>query len=86
MLILTVAEYLHELFEYGIVTTMTPLREARRVMIVAIDISLVFVVAVLSSEYCWAQRAGEMLNVVFSVERSDVRTTEGSAARVTYEV
>jgi hypothetical protein len=51
VLILPVSENLDELLEDGVVTTMTSLGKPRRVVIVAVDISLVLVIAVLRAKY-----------------------------------
>ena len=80
MLILSVAEDLDELFQDGRLTAITPLRKLGRIMVVTVDTAFVFVVAVRCAEYSGAYRAGEMLDVVLSVQRGDVRATEGLAA------
>jgi hypothetical protein len=53
MLILTVAEYLYELLQNGIMAAMTPLCEPSGVVVVTIYISIVFVVAILGAEDSW---------------------------------
>jgi hypothetical protein len=67
MLIFTVAEYLYELLQNGIMTAMTPLCESSGVVVVTIYVSIVFVVAILGTEYSWTCGASEMLNMVFSI-------------------
>lgn len=72
VLVLTVAEYFDELLQNGVLTAITALRESCRVVIVAVDIALVLVVAVLGAEYCRAHGAGEMLDMILPIQRSDV--------------
>jgi len=72
VLILAVSEDLDELFEDGILTSLTSLCELCRVVVVAVDPTFMLVVAVLRSKYRWTDRAREMLNMVFSVQRCDV--------------
>ena len=52
MLILAIAENLNELLEDSGLAAVTSLSELGRVMIMAVNFSFVFVVAVLSTEYC----------------------------------
>ena len=67
MLILSVPKYFDELLQYCGLAPITPLRELCRIVIVAIYLALMFVVAVLSAEYCRTDRAGEMFDVVFTI-------------------
>lgn len=50
MLVLTVPEYLDKLLENGGLTAVTALCELGGIMVVAVDISVMFVVAVLGSK------------------------------------
>jgi len=86
MLILTIAEDFDKLFQDGGVTAITALSEFGRVMVVAVYVSLVFVVAVLSAKYGWAYRAGEMFDVVFAVERGDVGSAESASTCMAEQV
>lgn len=72
MLVLSVAEDLDELLQNSSLTTIAALRKLCGVVVVAIDFAVVFVVAVLSAEDCWANRAGKVLDMVFALERSYV--------------
>lgn len=67
MLVLAIAEDFHELLENRGPTAVASLGELGGVMIVAKDLAFVFIVAVLSAEYRWADGTGEMLDVVFFV-------------------
>lgn len=55
-------------------------------MVMAVDLALVLVVAVLSSKDRGTDRAGEVINMVFSLERGDVRASEGPTTLEAYEV
>jgi hypothetical protein len=68
MLILTIAENLHELLENSSLTTTASLGKLSRVMEVAEHMSFVFIVAVFGSKRGWANRAGEMLNMILVIE------------------
>ncbi len=72
MLILTVPEDLHELLQDGCLASIASLREMRRVVIVTVHLSLMLIVAVLGTEDCGTDGTGKVLDVVFSVESSDV--------------
>lgn len=86
MLILTVAEDFDKLFEDSCLTAIASLSEFGRVMVVAVYVSFVFIVAVLCTKDSRAYRAGKMLDMVFAVERGDVRSTEGASTCMTEQV
>lgn len=86
MLVLTIAEDFDELFQDGGVTAIAALSKFGRVMVVAVYVSLVFVVAVLSAKDGRAYRAGKMFDVVFAVERSDVGSAEGASTCMTEQI
>ena len=67
MLVLTIPEYLDELFQYGSLTAVAPLSKLRRVVEMTIDIAFVLVVAVLGAENSRTHGASEVLNVIFPV-------------------
>lgn len=50
MLILPITEYLNELLQYSSLAAITSLSELCRIMIVAIDVSIMLIVTVLSPE------------------------------------
>ena len=79
MLILAIPENLNKLLEYGGLAAITSLSELGRVMIVAVDFSFVFVVAVLSAKYCRAQRASEMVDMILPVKSCDIGPAKGTA-------
>jgi hypothetical protein len=68
MLILTVAEDLHELFQNCCVTTVAPLSELCRVMEMAVYFAFMLVVRVLCAENCRTNRAGKMLYVILAIQ------------------
>lgn len=72
MLVLAIAEDLDELLEYGCSAAVAALGEFCGVVIMAVYISFVFVIAVLSAEYGRTYRAGEMLYMVFAIQGGDV--------------
>lgn len=72
MLVLSVPIYLHELFENRCLATIASLCKLGRVMVVAVDTTLVLVVAIRSAENCGTDGACKMFDVVFSIQRSDI--------------
>ena len=86
VLVFAISENLDELFENCIVAAMASLSESRRVMVMAVYVSVVIIVAILGTEYGWTDGASEMLNVVFTVEGGYVGSTESVPARVTDEI
>lgn len=68
MLVLTISEDLDKLLENGCSTTIALLRELCRVVKVAIDLAIMFVVAILRSEHRRTHRACEVVDVVLSVQ------------------
>ena len=74
MLVLALPEDLNKLFQNRGVTSITTLCELCRVVVVAVDTSIMFVVTVLGAKDCWAYRTGEMIYVIFSVKGSNVGT------------
>lgn len=86
MLIDPVSEALDELFQYGRLAAGTLLRKPRGIMIVTVDLVLVFVVAVFRAEDRRTDGAGEVLDMIFPVQSSDVRTSQGTAAVMTQQI
>jgi hypothetical protein len=86
MLILTIPEDFNKLFEDSSLTAVAALSEFGRVMVVAVYVSLVFVVTVLSTKDGRAYRAGKMFDVVFAVEGGDVGSTEGASTCMAEQV
>ena len=76
MLVYAVSKDLHELLQDCRLTTVALLRELGRVVVVAVDASFMFVIAVLRTEDRGADRAGEVFDMIFPVERRDVRTSQ----------
>ena len=72
MLVLPIAEDFDKLFENGRLAAVAALGEFCGVVIMAVYISFVFVIAVLSAEYGRTYRAGEMLYMVFAIQGGDV--------------
>jgi len=68
VLILTIAEYFHELFENSGLASITPLRELCRIVEMAIYLAIMLVVAVLGTKDRGAYGAGEVINMILSVQ------------------
>lgn len=80
MLILPVPEDLHKLFQNGGMAAMAPLCKLGRIMVVTIYHAFMFVVTVLRSEHCGANRTSEMFYMIFAVQGCDIRTSKGATA------
>ena len=62
-----IAVDLHELLQYGTVTSNTFGRKAGGIMEMTIDVSVVFIVGILRSEQCRTQGTREMFNMILLV-------------------
>lgn len=67
MLVDTIPEALDKLFQDSGLTTCTPLRESRRIMIMTVYLVFVLIIAVFRSEDSRADRTGEVLDMIFSI-------------------
>lgn len=83
MLILTVPEDLHELFEDCSLTAIASLRELGRVVIVTVYFTLMLIIAVLCPKNRWTYRTSEMFDVIFPFQSRYIRTTQGPSTFVT---
>lgn len=72
MLILAVAKDFDKLLENCSLTAIAALSKLGRVMIVAVDFSVMFIVAVLGAEDGGADGASEMFDMVFAFQSSDI--------------
>lgn len=72
MLILSISEDLDKLLKNCRLTSVALLSELGGVMIMAVDLSIVLIVAVLSTEHGRTERTGKMVDVILSLERCDV--------------
>lgn len=82
MLILAVAEDLDKLLKNCCLTSVTFLRKLGGVVIMAVNLPVVFVVAVLSAEDGGTEGARKMVDVVLPLQCCNVRSSKGSAALV----
>jgi len=82
MLVLAVSVNLHELLEDRSLAAIASLRELRGVVVMAVDMAIVLVVTVLSAEDSGTKGACEVVDVILSVESSDVGASEGAATFV----
>jgi hypothetical protein len=80
VLVLTVSEDFHKLLENGGLAPVTALGELGRVVIVAVDIAVMFVVTVLGAKHCRTYGASEVVDVVLVVEGGDVGSPQRSVA------
>lgn len=86
MLVLVIPINLNELLEDCRPTSCAANRESRRVVEVTEDPAIVLVVAVLRSEDCWADRAGEVFNMELLAQRSNVAAPQCATAIGTEQV
>lgn len=82
MLILSISKDLHELLEDCGLTTVASLSKLCRIVIMAVDFIVMLIVAVLRSKNSRTNGACEMLDVIFSIEGRNVRTTKRSLTLV----
>jgi hypothetical protein len=80
VLVLAVAEDLDELLEDGGLASIAALGELGRVVVMAVNLAIVLVVAVLGAEYCRAQGACEVVDVILALERGNVGPPQCAAA------
>lgn len=85
VLILSIAINLDELLENGSLTSVAALSKLSRVVIVAVNLLFVLVITVLSAENGRTHRAREVVDMIFVVKRSDVRSTKRGVALVAQE-
>jgi len=72
MLVLTVSKNLNKLLQNGSLATTAALGELCRVVVMAVDLALMLVVAILGTKHSWAQRAGEVVNMILAVQGCDI--------------
>ena len=83
MLVLAVSEDFYKLLQNSIVTSVASLRKACGIMIVAVDISIVLVVTVLRAKHGRTCRTCKVFNVIFSIQCSNIRASQGISAGIT---
>ncbi len=86
MLVHTVPKDLHELLQNRCLAAVALLREAGAVVIVAKDVALVLVVTVLRAKHGGADRAGEVLDVVFAVKSGDIGAAKRASTCIAQQV
>jgi len=72
MLILTIPKYFHELFENCGLTSIAALGELSGIVEMAINLTIMLIVAVLCSKYCWAYGARKVIDVVLLIQCGDI--------------
>lgn len=85
VLVGTISEKLDKLLQDGSLAAVAPLGKLRGIVIVTIDLPVVFVVAVLCTKDRRANRAGKMLNVIFSIQGGDVGPAQSAITLVTQQ-
>jgi hypothetical protein len=80
VLVLAVAKDLDELFENGGLTPTAALGELGGVVVVAVNVAIVLVIAILGAEDGRTQGAGKVVNVILALEGRDVGPPQCSAA------
>lgn len=86
VLVLAISEDLDKLFQNRSPAAIASLGELGRVVIVAVNLAIVFVVAVLRAKNGWADRAGKVIDMILVIESCDVRAPQGAIALVADEV
>ena len=86
MLILPISEDLHELLQNCCLAAVATLCKVRGIVVVTVYLPLVLVVTILSTKDSRAHGAGEMFNVVFSLNSCDIRSAERPSTRVAQQV
>lgn len=82
VLVLAVAIYLDELLEDGSLATIAALSEAGGVVVVAVDVGIMLVIAVLGAENSIAHGTRKVIDVVFSIQSSNVGASQGASTLV----
>jgi len=82
VLVLAVTKDLDELLQDGGLAALATLGEACGIVVVAINLPIVLIIAVLCSKYRRAQGAGEVIDVVLAFQRRDVGPAECASALV----
>ena len=72
MLILPISKDFHKLLENSDLATVALLCELCRVVVVAVDVAVMLVIAVLSAEYRIAEGTSKVVDMVLAVQRCDV--------------
>jgi hypothetical protein len=86
MLVLTISKDLDELLQDGGLAAIASLCKLRRIVIMAINFSIVFVIAVLGTKDSGTDGASEMLDMIFAVQRRDVRTPKRTPTLETEQI
>lgn len=86
VLILSIPKYLDKLLEDSCLAAIAPLGEPCRIVVMAENVALMFVVAVLGAKDGGTDGAGEVLDVVFPVQGGDVGSSQSTSAGVTQEI
>lgn len=86
MLVLTISVDLYKLFQDRVLATMTSLSELCRIVVMAVDVALMLVVAILGAENGRANGACEMLDMIFAVECCDVGGSQGLTTSIAEKI
>lgn len=86
VLVLAIAEDFDKLLQNGCLAAVAALGKFCRIVIMAVDVSFVLVIAVLGAKHGRAYGAGEMLDVILSIQCGDVRAAKSASACMAEQV
>lgn len=86
VLVLTVSEYLNELLEDCSLATIAALGKSCRVVVVAVDHAIVFIVAVFCAKSCRTDRAREMIDMILVIKCGYVGTPKSPSTIMAQKV
>jgi len=85
VLVLAVSEDFDELLEDRRLAAIAALGEPGGVVVVAVNLTIVLIVAVLGAKHGRAEGAGKVVNMVLPLQGGDIRPSQGAAALVAEE-
>lgn len=86
VLVLSIAKYFDKLLQNSSLTAIASLGEVCRIMIVTVHFSLVLIITILGTKDGGADGAGEMFDMVFSIQRGDIGPTQSSMTFIAQEI
>ena len=86
MLIESSSKDFHKLLQYRRLTALTPSCKLCRVVVVTIHLPVVLIIAVLRAEDCRTYAAGEVLDMIFPVERCYIGSTQRATTCMAQQV
>ena len=86
MFVNTVSVNFYKLFQNSSLTTRTFDCKSSRVMVMAINLAVMFVIRILRTEYGRASRAGKVLNVILFIKSRNIGASKGTTALFTDKI